>query len=158
MKLSAGVEWGVHCCVVLSQAAEPVPTTRLAEFHGISRTYLAKHLQQLSRAGLVASTEGREGGYQLTRPAAEVSVLEIVLAIDGPEPAFRCTEIRQRGPLPASPEACERPCGVARVMAAAEAAWRASLASVSVADLAATVDKENGGKALVGLRGWLADA
>ena len=35
----------MHCCVVLSQAAEPVPAARLAEFHGISRTYLAKHLQ-----------------------------------------------------------------------------------------------------------------
>ena len=156
MKLSAGVEWGVHCCVVLSQAAEPVPTARLAEFHGISRTYLAKHLQLLSRAGLVVSTEGREGGYLLTRPAAEISVLEIVLAIDGPEPAFRCTEIRQRGPLPASPENCTRPCGVARVMAAAESAWRSSLAGVSVADLAAGVDAENDGKAMTALAGWLA--
>ena len=51
MKLSAGIEWAVHCCVVLSQADGPVTAPRLAEFHGISRTYLAKHLQQLSRAG-----------------------------------------------------------------------------------------------------------
>jgi Rrf2 family protein len=158
MKLSAGVEWGVHCCVVLSQASEPVPGARLAEFHGISRTYLAKHLQQLSRAGLVRSTEGRVGGYELTRPAATITVLEIVQAIDGDEPAFRCTEIRQRGPLPASGESCTRPCGVARVMAAAEEAWRTSLAGVSVADLAASVDADSNGKALPGLRGWLAGA
>ena len=72
MKMSTGVEWAVHCCVVLSQAEDPVPAQRLAEFHGISRTYLAKHLQQLSRAGLVSSTEGRVGGYVLTRPAAEI--------------------------------------------------------------------------------------
>ena len=58
MKMSAGVEWAVHCCVVLSQADEPVSAQRLAEFHGVSRTYLAKHLQQLSRAGLVASHRG----------------------------------------------------------------------------------------------------
>lgn len=158
MKLSGGVEWGVHCCVVLSQASQPVPAARLAEFHGISKTYLAKHLQQLSKAGLVRSTEGRVGGYELTRHAASITVLEIVQAIDGAEPAFRCTEIRQRGPLAASPETCTKPCGVARVMAAAEKAWRASLASVTVADLAATVDADGGGTALAGLRGWLSQA
>ena len=81
--MSGGVEWAVHCCVVLSQAEGPVPTQRLAEFHGISRTYLAKHLQLLSRAGLVASTEGRVGGYLLTRPADEITVLDVVLAIEG---------------------------------------------------------------------------
>jgi Rrf2 family protein len=158
MKMSAGVEWAVHCCVVLSQADEPVPAQRLAEFHGVSRTYLAKHLQQLSRAGLVASTEGRVGGYRLTRAARNVTVLDVVLAIEGDEPAFRCTEIRQNGPFPAGPQQCTRPCGVARAMYAAEDAWRAALAGVTIADLAATVEKDNGAQTFVRLRGWLADA
>jgi len=158
MKMSAGVEWAIHCCVVLSQAEGPVPAQRLAEFHGVSRTYLAKHLQQLSRAGLVVSTEGRVGGYTLTRAASGISVLDVVLAIEGGEPAFRCTEIRQNGPLPAGPAQCKRPCGVARAMYAAEDAWRASLAGVSIADLAATVEKDNGRQTFVRLRGWLADA
>lgn len=140
MKLSAGVEWAIHCCVVLSQAQQPVPAARLADLHGVSRTYLAKHLQALARAGIVRPVEGRDGGYELTRPPAEVTVLEVVEAIDGPEPAFRCTEIRQQGELAAPPEECSRPCGVARVMAAAEQAWRRSLAGTSVADLAATFD------------------
>jgi Rrf2 family protein len=157
MRISGGVEWAVHCCVVLSQAEEPVPAQRLAEFHGVSRTYLAKHLQQLSRAGLVASTEGRVGGYALTRAAEEISVLDVVLAIEGDEPAFRCTEIRRNGPFPAGPEQCKRPCGVARAMYAAEDAWRASLAGVTIADLAATVRRDNGPQTFVRLRGWLAE-
>src|ERR1700744_1119780 len=144
MRMSGGVEWAVHCCVVLSQADGPVPAQRLAEFHGISRTYLAKHLQQLSKAGLVRSIEGRVGGYTLTRPAAEVSVLDIVLAIEGDQEVFRCTEIRQNGPLGASAESCTRPCAVARVMHAAEQSWRRSLAGVSVADLAGTVEQDSG--------------
>lgn len=156
MKMSAGVEWAVHCCVVISQAEGPVPAQRLAEFHGISRTYLAKNLQLLSRAGIVASTEGRVGGYTLTRPAAKISVLDVVLAIEGAEPAFRCTEIRRNGPLPASPQSCKRPCGVNRVMQAAEQAWRASLAAVSVADLAATVEADSGPATFPTLRAWLA--
>jgi Rrf2 family protein len=155
MKLSAGVEWAIHCCVVLSQAEEPVPAPRLADYHGVSRTYLAKHLQQLSRAGLVTSTEGRVGGYALTRPPADISVLDVVLAIEGDEPAFRCTEIRQNGPFPASAQQCRRPCGIARAMYAAEDAWRASLAGVTIAELAAGVEKDNGKQTFVRLREWL---
>ncbi len=158
MKMSAGVEWAVHCCVVLSQADGPVPAQRLAEFHEVSRTYLAKHLQQLSRAGLVVSTEGRVGGYTLTRAAEDVTVLDVVLAIEGSEPAFRCTEIRQNGPLPASGQQCRRPCGIARAMYAAEDAWRAALAGVTIADLAATVQEDAGPQTFDRLRGWLAEA
>jgi Rrf2 family protein len=156
VKLSAGVEWAVHCCVVLSEAPAPVPAQRLAEYHGVSRTYLAKHLQQLSRAGLVRSTEGRVGGYALTRPADEITVLDVVLAVEGPEPAFRCTEIRQNGPLPATGEACRRPCGIARAMWAAEDAYRASLRGVTIADLAGGVRRDAGADVFDRVRGWLA--
>ncbi len=140
MKLSAGVEWSIHCCVVLSQAESPVPSARLAELHGVSKTYLAKHLQSLARAGLVRPSEGRDGGYVLTRPPELVSVLEVVQAVDGDQPAFRCTEIRQQGVLAAPPEDCRRPCGIAKVMADAERAWRESLSRTTIADLAASFD------------------
>ena len=155
--MSAGVEWAVHCCVVLSQAEGPVPALRLAEYHGVSRTYLAKHLQHLSRAGLINSTEGRTGGYALTRPAADISVLDVVLAVEGVESAFRCTEIRQNGPFPASDKQSRKPCGIARAMYAAEDAWRASLASVTVADLAQGVESDNGPQTFVRLKRWLAE-
>jgi len=156
MKMSGGVEWAVHCCVVLSRADGPVPAQRLAEFHGISRTYLAKHLQHLSRAGLVSSTEGRVGGYVLTRPAEEITLLDVVLAIEGREPAFRCTEIRQNGPLPASPANCRNACRVARAMHDAEQAYRASLRGVTIADLAAGVEQDAGAETFVRVREWLA--
>lgn len=140
MKMSAGVEWALHCCTVLSTAAAPVPAHRLAELHGVSKTYLAKHLQALSKAGLIHAVEGRDGGYELSRPASDVTVYDVVRAVDGPEAAFRCTEIRQQGPLPTTGEACKVPCGIAKVMATAERAWRDSLRGVTIGDLAATVD------------------
>ncbi|GAA5122208.1 Rrf2 family transcriptional regulator [Alloalcanivorax gelatiniphagus] len=155
MKLSGGVEWAVHCCVVLSVADRPVPTTRLAELHGVSRTYLAKHLQQLAKAGLITSTEGRDGGYRLLRPADQLTVLDVVTAIDGNEPAFRCTEIRQNGPLPTPAEACRRPCGVARVMRDAEDAYRDVLRQVTIADLATTVEADSGADVFPIMRAWL---
>lgn len=152
--MSAGVEWAVHSCAVLSAATEPVPVAKLAELHGVSKSYLAKHMQALSSSGLVRAVEGRDGGYLLTRPGGEISVYDIVRAVDGPEPAFRCTEIRQRGPFPASKEACKVPCGIAKVMAQAERAWVDSLRSVSLADLNATFDASSPG-AWEAVRGWL---
>ncbi|MER7484740.1 Rrf2 family transcriptional regulator [Streptomyces sp. NPDC126497] len=158
MKLSNGVEWALHGCVTLSQSRGPVQATRLAELHGIPRAYLAKHLQALSRAGIVHATAGQVGGYVLTRPAASVTMLEVVRAIDGVEPAYRCTEIRQRGPLAVPAEQCERPCAIARAMAAAQEAWYRALAAVSIADLAAAIDGDSDGTAMADVRRWLADS
>ncbi|GAA1658059.1 Rrf2 family transcriptional regulator [Fodinicola feengrottensis] len=129
------MESALHCCVVLTSTAEPVPATRLAELHGVSATYLAKQLQALSRADLVHSVQGKSGGYVLTRSPAKITVLDVVEAVDGSEPTYVCTEIRQRGPLAAPPEACTAPCAIARTMFAADRAWRAALAEVSIADL-----------------------
>ena len=153
--MSAGVEWAIHCCVVLSQADGPVSAQRLAEFHGVSRTYLAKSLQSLSRAGIVETTEGRIGGYVLARPAADVTVLAVVEAIEGRQRAFRCTEIRQNGPFGTPPEECVRPCGVAKVMADAERAWRASLREVTIADLAGQVAEMMDEPTQVAVGQWL---
>ncbi|MBS3177278.1 Rrf2 family protein [Pseudoclavibacter sp. JAI123] len=154
MKMSAGVEWGLHCCAVLSASESPVPVAQLAELHGVSKSYLAKHMQALSKADIIAAVEGRDGGYRLSRSPEDISVYDVVRAIDGPERAFRCTEIRQQGPLASPPEACTTPCGIAKVMAKAEIAWRDSLRGVSIADLAATVDDATPG-AWDGVRTWL---
>jgi Rrf2 family protein len=153
--LSGGVEWALHCCVVLTAASDPVPAVKLAELHDVSASYLAKQLQALSRAGLVDSVQGKAGGYALTRAPDQITLLEVVEAVDGPEPAFKCTEIRQRGPLAASAEACTRPCAVARAMGEADRAWRAALGGITIADLARGVDEDYGPSALLGIRSWL---
>lgn len=154
MKMSTGVEWSLHCCTVLSVSENPVPVGRLAELHGVSKSYLAKHLQALSRSGIIRAVEGRDGGYLLSRPGATISVHDVVRAIEGPERAFRCTEIRQQGPLGTPPEECTVPCGIAKVMADAEHAWRGALRAVSIADLASMVDSTSAG-AWDGVRTWL---
>ncbi|WP_204061335.1 RrF2 family transcriptional regulator [Microbispora corallina] len=153
--MSAGVEWALHCCVVLTSVAEPVPAARLAELHDVSPTYLAKQLQALARAGLVQSVQGKSGGYVLTRSPAAITLLDVVEAIDGPDPAFVCTEIRQRGPLAAPPERCATPCPIARAMAAAESARRAALSSVTIADLAGQVETDSGAGTLKTVGTWL---
>src|SRR4051794_7572213 len=80
VKLSDGVEWGLHCCVVLAvlRPDAALPAARLAEYHGVPPAYLAKHLQALSRAGIVDSVPGPRGGYRLSRPPKDITVLEVV--------------------------------------------------------------------------------
>lgn len=157
MKLSGGVEWALHCCVVLAGATmEPVPAAKLAVLHDVSPTYLAKQLQALSRAGLIRSVQGHAGGYVLARAAEKVSVLDVVSAVDGATPAFTCTEVRQRGPLAARPEDCLEKCGIHAAMDAADTAWRRSLQQVTIADLAGQLDERNPGT-LAKVGDWLAE-
>ncbi|NNG36475.1 RrF2 family transcriptional regulator [Nakamurella aerolata] len=145
MRLSQGVEWAVHCCLLMAwlPPTATVSATTLAEYHGVPRPYLAKALQALSRAGLVATTAGRSGGYRLARRPQEITLFDVVNAVEGDQPAFRCTEIRQNAPFPA-PERCYRKsCGVAVAMWRAEQAWRDSLAEVTIAALVDTY-RDNG--------------
>ncbi|MEV7291134.1 Rrf2 family transcriptional regulator [Streptomyces microflavus] len=118
----------------------------------------AKQLQALSRAGLVQSVQGKAGGYVLTRSPSLITVLDVVEAVDGPGPAFVCTEIRQRGPMATPPEACPTPCAINRAMGRAEAAWREALSSITVADLADDVTADYGPGALARIGTWLAPA
>jgi len=141
VRISEGVEWGVHCCTLLAVLApqQTLPATKLAEYHGVPPAYLAKHLQALSRAGLVESVPGPRGGYRLARSADRITVLDVVQAIEGDEPAFRCSEIRQRGPAAMPADCYVRSCGIARTMWAAEAAWKAELRARTIAELVAGV-------------------
>ena len=139
MRLGEGVEWTLHCCTILALLPDGValPAARLAEFHELPGAYLAKHLQALSKAGIIESVAGARGGYRLARPAGEISLLDVVLAVEGDEPAFRCTEIRRRGPTAVPADGYPKPCGIARAMWRAEDAWRRELAAQTIGDLMA---------------------
>lgn len=137
MQLGEGVEWTVHCCTVLAVLPEgtTLPSARLAEYHEVAPAYLAKHLQALREAGIVTSSTGRNGGYRLARPPGEISLLDVVLAVEGRQRAFRCTEIRQQGPASVPGHRYPKPCGIAAAMYEAEDAWRAVLADHTIADM-----------------------
>jgi Rrf2 family protein len=146
--MSEGIEWGLHCATVLAAlpAGATLPGKALAEFHGVSESYLLKHLQALTGAGLFESVPGPKGGYRLARPPEQITLLDVVEAIEGRAPAFRCTEIRQRGPAALDAAVYRQPCGIHAAMLRAEAAWRQALRSQTVADLLAgliaTVDPQ----------------
>ena len=106
--------------------------------HGVSETYLLKHLRALAAASVIDAVPGPRGGYRLARDPARITLLDIVEAIDGREPAFVCREIRRRGPGKAKdPCVYKADCFIKTRMIAAEEAWRAVLKQQTLADLVA---------------------
>jgi Rrf2 family protein len=108
------------------------------------------------RAGIASSVPGPHGGFRLARPPERISPLDVVTAIEGLEPAFRCMEIRQRGPFGATSEATTTRCVVEQAMRPADLGWRQELAGRTLADLREDVEREApGGPERT--RRWFAD-
>lgn len=141
MKLGDGVEQAIHSVTMLAGLSPEgvLSAAALAEFHGVSPSYLLKHLQALSGAGIVQTLPGPKGGYRLARQPSKISLLDIVLAVEGTAPAFRCNEIRRRGPNPPSSRLLTKPCSINAAMLRAEQAYRIELQRVSIADILADV-------------------
>lgn len=141
MKLPESAEWVLHCAASLAQldGGATASTAQLAEHFGVPAPYLAKQLAHLVRAGVLTATTGPRGGFRLARPASQITVLDVIEAVDGGADPYQCREIRQqgRGALPA--EDCTEPCVLATTMRAAHEAWRASLAAVRLADVIGTL-------------------
>lgn len=85
MRLSSAEEYGLRCLVHVArnEAAGPVPIQSIAASEGLSPEYVAKLLRLLRKAELLTSTRGAAGGYQLARPAGEITMLQVLEALDG---------------------------------------------------------------------------
>lgn len=91
IKLSRMADYGVILMVQLARAPEQVTTAaELTDSTALPGPTVSKLLKQLSRAGLLDSQRGTNGGYTLTLPAGEISVADIVSALDGPIALTEC--------------------------------------------------------------------
>lgn len=141
MKLPVSTEWVLHCATTLAQL-EPGATAsaaQLAAYYDLPGPYLAKQLQSLVKAGVLTATTGPRGGFRLARPAAEITLLQVVEAVDGASSPYECREIRQRGRGALPPQDCRDTCVLAAKMADAHDAWRRTLAAESLADVLAAL-------------------
>ena len=86
MRVSAKADYAVRACAELATSPEgtAVPAEVLAAGQGIPTTFLERILGDLRRAGVVTSVRGRSGGYRLARAAAQVSLADVIRAVDGP--------------------------------------------------------------------------
>ncbi|MHB8134695.1 MAG: RrF2 family transcriptional regulator [Anaerolineaceae bacterium] len=86
-------------------------TSQIAEIQQIPPSFLAKIISQLSIAGLIHTSRGARGGVSLARPVEEVSLLDVVEAIDGPISLNECTHNQESCPFgeecPIHPIWCE---------------------------------------------------
>lgn len=157
MQISKGVEWAAHAAALLSAlpAGRGLKAEALARYHSVPGPYMAKQLQALSKAGITRTARGKHGGYRLARPAAEITLWDIMTAIEGRKPVFVCTEIRQNGPCAAKPEQCRQSCTIAAAFHAAEAAFRSSLQAMSLAQIGAGVVADSPGSHLREIAAWL---
>jgi FeS assembly SUF system regulator len=130
LKLSRLTDYAVAALVRLS-AAEGVETSPgISAAIGIPEPTVAKVLKILAGHGLVVSTRGARGGYRLGRPLAEISVAEIIVAVDGPIALASCVE--------GSGGSCESQtlCPVAGRWDPVNTAIRSALQNISLADMA----------------------
>jgi Rrf2 family protein len=89
MRITAEEEYGLRCLLRVGQlererAGQPIGIREVAENEGLSAPYVAKLLAKLRQAGLVQSIWGRQGGYKLARPAGEIRLGALLLALGEP--------------------------------------------------------------------------
>jgi Rrf2 family protein len=85
MKLSTKGEYGLLALVDLArhQGAGPVQVHQIAKRQNLSKQYLDQLMLTMRKAGFVASSRGRLGGYMLARPAGAITLLDVVTALEG---------------------------------------------------------------------------
>ena len=130
MRITAKVDYAVRAmCELASQGGGPVRGERVATAQSIPQSFLENILHELKRAGLVATQRGVDGGYRLAKPATDITVADIIRAVEGP-----LADVRGARPDSLTYDGAAGP--LRDVWLAVRANLRAVLESVTVADIA----------------------
>ena len=130
MRVSAKADYAVRAMVELASAGEgPVKADRIAQSQGIPIKFLENIMSELRNAALVRSQRGVEGGYWLARPAAEITLAQVIRAVDGP-----LANVRGARPEDVSYDGTAEP--LRDVWVAVRASLRRVLEAVTLADVA----------------------
>src|SRR5438128_10927126 len=95
MKVSTRTEYGIRLLIQLARhdGDGPVSLAGVARREKLPHAYLEQLVGQLRRAGLVSATRGQSGGYQLARPAAEISMAYAVRILEVPLLEMPCSGV-----------------------------------------------------------------
>jgi Rrf2 family transcriptional regulator, cysteine metabolism repressor len=106
MMFSTKAEYGVRVMVELARrtGGEPVPLAEIAAHDGLPLAYLEHLVARLRKAGLVDSRRGSRGGYMLSRPAAQISMADVVEALEGSIAPIECISEAADGSIVCSRE------------------------------------------------------
>ena len=134
MRVSAKVDYALRACAELAAAPPgPVKGERIATAQGIPPKFLENILLDLRHAEIVASQRGAEGGYFLARPATEISIADVIRAVEGPLASVR-------GARPDTLEYVGAAAALRDVWLELRTAMRGVLEQTSLADLAARAE------------------
>lgn len=99
MKISTKGKYGLRAMIDLAQYSEQeaVSISSIAQRQKISESYLEQLVAKLKKAGLVISIRGAAGGYRLARPASDISVGDVLRALEGDVRAVICTAQTEKG-------------------------------------------------------------
>lgn len=144
-----GVEYALHSLLYLLDTPNGVARAvgDIARFQGVSETYLAKIFTKLKKAGLVRSSTGAQGGYELARPPDQISFWDVVVAIEGNLHLFECRNIRAGSALYRDKQVkpnwlVSGPCEIHKVMMDVEDQMKAALQRKTLAWLSQEVGKK----------------
>ena len=132
MRISAKADYAVRAAVTLAafDGDAPIKAERIASAQEIPLNFLENILHQLKASGLVTSHRGPEGGFRLARPASEITVADVIRAVEGPLASVRGTRPEQVSYVGAAASLQE-------VWIALRASLRSVLENVTLADVAA---------------------
>jgi Rrf2 family protein len=130
VRVSAKADYAVRAAVELAAAGNgPVKGEVISSSQGIPLKFLENILGELRHAGLVRSQRGTEGGYWLARPAEEITLADVIRAVEGPLASVR-------GESPSQLEFSGAAQPLAKLWVAVRANLRAVLESVTIAQVA----------------------
>jgi Rrf2 family protein len=131
MRISAKADYAVRAVVELAGKgdSQPIKAERVAKAQDIPLNFLENILGELRHAGIVRSQRGAEGGFRLARPANEITIADVIRAVEGPLATVRGGPPEE---LSYSGQAAE----LARVWIAVRKSLRAVVERVTVADVA----------------------
>jgi Rrf2 family transcriptional regulator, cysteine metabolism repressor len=138
MLFSTKAEYGIRLMVELGRTADsaPVSLTSIADAELLPLAYLEHLVAKLREAGLVSSTRGAHGGYQLARPPEEIDMLDVVQALEGPIAPMECFHEEREGKVLCSHETDGgRACATKVLWTRVQGGVTKALAGTSLAEL-----------------------
>jgi Rrf2 family protein len=159
MQFSVGVEYAFHSLFYMIALPEgkTVGIRQIAKLHDITETYLSKVFTKLSKAGIVRSIPGVNGGYVLAKPSDTISFWDIIEAVEGPSFFFQCAEIRKKNIFVDDPSVFtdKCPCLIKVVIQEAEEVFRERLRSKTLRWLYDQVQGDFAEDKKAAIAGWI---
>jgi Rrf2 family transcriptional regulator, cysteine metabolism repressor len=139
MMFSTKAEYGIRVMAHLARrnGQEPISLASIADAEGLPLAYLEHLVQRLRRAELVESRRGAHGGYSLSRPAADISMSEVVEALEGEIAPIECITADADGALVCvrEGEAGHEPCPTKLLWTRVQGSIVRTLNDMTLADL-----------------------